>query len=408
MMTYFPKVANVLEAVKRIQHVCKKTPLQLNIELSKRHSANVFLKREDMGLVRSYKLRGAYNKMFWLNTESVVTCSAGNHAQGVAYSCQNLNIWGDIFMPTITTQQKIDRVKNLGGDNVKIYLKGATLEESFKIAKEHAILQEKDFIHPFDDEKVIEGQATVGLEIYEQMAHTPIDYVFLPVGGGGLAAGVASYLKEVSPNTKIIGVEPAGAPSMTAALMAGYPVRLERIDPFVDGAAIQQEGSLNYPICSKYLDEVIVVDEGHICSKMVQLYNEFGLIIEPAGVLSLCGLDLFPKVKQRNVVCVVSGGNSDVFRMPEILEKSLVYEGLKHYFKIHFAQRAGSLKEFILKVLGPGDDIIYFRYTRALSKEMGPVVIGLQVRSKADIHRIMDEMNAAGFKFEKLDGLAEE
>jgi len=408
MRPYFPSLNSIYEAATRLEGICKRTPLQVNIDLSRRHNANIFLKREDLGLVRSYKLRGAYNKIFWLNEKSVVTCSAGNHAQGIAYSCNMLNVTGDIFMPTITTQQKINRVKQIGGESVKIFLEGSTLEESFELARAHATKKKKEFISPFDDEKVIEGQGTVGLEIYEQMAGAPIDYVFLPVGGGGLAAGVATFLKEISPNTKIIGVEPLGAPSMTAALTVGRPVKLDRVDPFVDGAAIQQVGDLNYPICKKHLDDMVLVDEGHICSKMVQMYNECGLIIEPAGVLSLCALDMCKKIQEKNVVAVVSGGNSDVFRMPEILEKSLVYEGLKHYFKIHFAQRAGSLKEYILKILGPTDDIIYFRYTRALSKETGPVVIGLQVKSKTDIHRIIDGMRAAGFKFEKLDGLAEE
>jgi threonine dehydratase len=346
--------------------------------------------------------------MFWLNTENVVTCSAGNHAQGIAYSCNALGIAGDIFMPKITTQLKINRVKQVGGRSVNIFLEGDTLDESFTAAKAYATKHTMEFISPFDDEKVIEGQATVGVEIFDQMRGIPLDYVFLPLGGGGLAAGVAAYLKEVSPRTKIIGVEPAGAASMTAAMAVGYPVKLDKIDPFVDGAAIQQVGDLNFPICKKYLDDVIVVDEGHVCSKIIQMYNDCGFIIEPAGVLSLCALDVYPKVKDRNIVCVVSGGNSDMFRMPEILEKSLVYEGLKHYFKIHFAQRAGSLKEFILRVLGPTDDIIYFRYTRAISKETGPVVIGLQVKSKTDIDRIMNEMRGAGFKYEKLAGLAEE
>ena len=408
MPSYLPTLENIYNAVRRVERVCVRTPLQASVDLSRKHGANVLLKREDLGPVRSYKLRGAYNKMFWLNTENVVTCSAGNHAQGVAYSCDKLNIFGDIFMPKITTAQKIRRVKQIGGDNVKIFLEGATLEESFSFAKAHAAEHKKDFISPFDDEKVIEGQATVGVEIIDQMRGVPLDYIFLPVGGGGLAAGVSAYIKEVSPNTRIIGVEPTGAASMTAAFSVGHPIRLTRMDPFVDGAAIQQVGDLNYSICKKYLDDIILIDEGHICSKMIEMYNEGGLIIEPAGVLSLCALDVYSRAKDRNVVCVVSGGNSDVFRMPEILEKSLVYEGLKHYFKIHFAQRAGSLKEFILEVLGPTDDIIYFRYTRALSKETGPVVIGLQVRSKGDIHRIMDGMKVAGFKFEKLAGLAEE
>jgi len=408
MIPYFPTLTNIYHAASRLQTICMKTPLQISPDLSRRHGANVLLKREDLGAVRSYKLRGAYNKMFWLNTENVVTCSAGNHAQGIAYSCSALGIAGDIFMPKITTQQKINRVKQLGGRYVNIFLEGDTLDESFTAAKAYATKHMMDFISPFDDEKVIEGQATVGVEIFDQMRGIPLDYVLLPVGGGGLAAGVAAYLKEVSPRTKIIGVEPAGAASMTAALAVGYPVKLDKIDPFVDGAAIQRVGDLNFPICKKYLDDVIVVDEGHVCSKIIQMYNDCGFIIEPAGVLSLCALDVYPKIKDRNIVCVVSGGNSDVLRMPEILEKSLVYEGLKHYFKIHFAQRAGSLKEFILRVLGPTDDIIYFRYTRAISKETGPVVIGLQVKSKTDIDRIMNDMTAAGFKYEKLAGLAEE
>jgi threonine dehydratase len=405
---YYPRLANIQAAVKRISAVCNPTPLQFNQELSTRHHANIFMKREDLGPVRSYKLRGAYNKISSLTTRHVVTCSAGNHAQGVAYSCSALNVVGDVFMPTITTKQKIQKVKQFGGKNVNVFLEGDTLSESFKYANAHAAAKSLDFVHPFDDEKVIEGQATVGVEIMQQMAHTPIDYVFLPVGGGGLAAGVSSYIKEVSPNTKVIGVEPMGAPSMYAAFKANQVVNLEKIDTFVDGASIQQVGGLNFPICKKNLDEMVLIHEGHVCSKMIQMYNENGYIIEPAGVLSLCALDFYPGIKGANIVTIISGGNSDVFRMPEILEKSLVYEGLKHYFKIDFAQRPGSLKNFILKSLGPTDDIIYFRYSRAISKETAPVVIGLQVRSRDDIHRIMKSMNDAGFTYKKLENLSEE
>jgi len=405
---YYPKIANIEAAFKRISMVCRQTPLQFSEELSIRHHANIHLKREDLGPVRSYKLRGAYNKMVSSKSNSVVTCSAGNHAQGVAYTCNALNVTGDIFMPTITTQQKIQKVKKFGGKYVNIFLEGDTLGKSFEFAKAHAALYKKDFVHPFDDDKVIEGQATVGLEIITQMGDIPIDYLFLPVGGGGLAAGVSSYIKEISPNTKIIGVEPMGAASMFEALKAKKPVKLEKVDPFVDGASIQEVGSLNFPICEKNLDDMILIDEGHVCSKMVQMYNENGLIIEPAGVLSLCALDTYRISEDANVVCIVSGGNSDVFRMPEILEKSLVYEGVKHYFKVHFAQKAGSLKDFVLKVLGPTDDIIYFRYTRAISKETAPVVIGLQLRNKDDIKRIMKSIDSSGFRYQKLDCLSEE
>jgi threonine dehydratase len=311
-------------------------------------------------------------------------------------------------MPIITTQQKIQKVKQFGGKHVNIFLQGANLEESFQYAKKHALEQKKEFVHPFDDEKVIEGQATVGVEIFSQMKEVPIDYIFLPIGGGGLASGVSSYIKEVSPSTKIIGVEPLGAPSMFEAFNANQVVKLETINNFVDGAAISQVGDLNFAICRKNLDDMILIDEGHVCSKIIQMYNDNGFIIEPAGVLSLCALDKYPDIEGKNVVSIISGGNSDIFRMPEILEKSLVYEGLKHYFKVDFAQRAGSLKTFILKVLGPNDDIIYFRYTRSINKETAPVVIGLQLRSKDDIKRIMSNMEANHFRFKKLDGLGEE
>jgi len=401
-MTYYPKVSNIISASKRLSSLFEKTPLQLNNELCLRHDAKIFLKREDLGPVRSYKLRGAYNKMSQLGSGSVVTCSAGNHAQGVAFSCNKLGIQGDIFMPKITTKQKIDRVKQFGGSQISVFLEGENFDDSFAIAKKYASEASKEFVHPFDDENVIEGQATVGLEICEQM-QMPIDYLFLPVGGGGLAAGVSSYIRYVSPKTKIIGVEPLGAPSMYESLKNGLVVRLDTINSFVDGASVKQVGALNFPICKKNLDDMILIDEGHVCSKILQMYNESGFIIEPAGVLSLCALDIFAdEIKGKNIVSVISGGNSDVFRMPEILERSLVYEGLKHYFKIQFAQKAGSLKDFILKVLGPNDDIIYFRYTRTINRETGPAVIGLQVRYKDDIKRVIQTMNELGIEFKKL------
>lgn len=408
MKHYYPQIGRVMEAAKRLESVVGAVPLQLNSELSLRHNANVFIQREDLGPVRSYKLRGAYNKMSSSNYKSVVTCSAGNHAQGVAFSCNKLGILGDVFMPTITTQQKINKVKQFGGNNVKVFLEGANFDESFDIAKAWATSNGKEFVHPFDDEKVIEGQATVGVDIFKNMGSNSIDYLFLPIGGGGLTSGVSAYIKTVSPNTKIIGVEPLGAPSMFEALKAGGVVKLDKINSFVDGASVKKVGDLNFPICKANLDDMLLIDEGHVCSKIIQMYNDNGFIIEPAGVLSLCALDIYPDIKGKNVVSVISGGNSDVFRMPEILEKSLVYEGLKHYFKVSFAQRAGSLKEFIINVLGPNDDIIYFRYTRSINKETGPVVIGLQVRAKDDIKRITANMTSRGFTFEKLDGLGEE
>jgi threonine dehydratase len=304
-------------------------------------------------------------------------------------------------MPINTPLQKINKVKQFGGELINIHLEGSTFDQSFYAAKQFAEKEGGEFIHPFDDEKVIEGQGTVGLEILSQ-SKSPIDYIFLPVGGGGLAAGVTSYIKAKSPSTKIIGIEPLGAPSMTEAFKKNKVVILDSINTFVDGASVKKVGDLTFPICKKYLDKLILIDEGHVCSKILQMYNEHGFIIEPAGVLSLCALDTMgPEIKNKNLVCIVSGGNSDVFRMPDILERSLVYEGLKHYFRIEFPQRPGALKEFIMQVMGKDDDIIYFRYTRLINRETGPVIIGIQLKQKEDLARLIQNMNDAGIIYER-------
>ena len=390
----------VLKALGLMRRFFKETPLEQSNVLSKTYNAKILLKREDLSPVRSYKIRGALNKMSYIKDNGVVTCSAGNHAQGVAYACNYLGINADIYMPKITTRQKIERVKALGGDRVKIFLEGDNLDESFTKALE-AITPEKDFVHPFDDLRVIEGQATVGAEILNQI--TRPDYIILPVGGGGLAAGVSSYVKSQSPQTKIIAVEPLGAASLTAALREGQPFTLKNINTFVDGASVSRIGSLNFPLCRDNIDEIVRVDEGHTCSKVLQMYNESGYIIEPAGVLSLCALDsLGPLLHNKTVVCVVSGGNSDVFRMPEILERSLVYEGRKHYFRIELPQQAGALKKFITSVLGPEDDIIYFRYTKLINKETGPIILGIETKSVSDSATLMTQMQKAQIRFKKL------
>jgi len=401
---YYPTVTNIKLASCRLQRIIQRTPFELNKQLSVLHGANIYLKREDLTPVRSYKIRGAFNKMSTMaNTDSIVSCSAGNHAQGVAFSCQHLKVAGTIFMPTTTPQQKINRVKQIGRDYTRIILEGTNFDQSFHAAKKYSSSTKEGFIHPFDDEKVIEGQGTVGLEIMEQTT-TPLDYIILPIGGGGLAAGVSALIKEVSPKTKIIGVEPLGAPSMKEALKQKKVVTLESITTFVDGASVKRVGELNFPICQKNLDDVLLIDEGHVCSKILQLYNEHGLIIEPAGVLSLCALDILD-LKGKNVVSIVSGGNSDVFRMPEIMERSLIYEGLKHYFKIEFPQRPGALKEFIMTVLGKDDDIIHFRYTNIINKETGPVIIGLQLKHKDDVMRILENMNTMGIVYERISNV---
>ena len=408
-MAFAPSMHDILTASTLMRTLFEKTPLHFSKELSKHHGARIFLKREDCTPVRSYKIRGAYNKMNALrqdpSIQSVVTCSAGNHAQGVAYSCDAFKIRGYVYMPKNTTKQKIQRVQQLGGEYVKIFLEGNSFDECYAVARERATIAEQPFIHPFDDKKVIEGQATVAHEIINQI-NEPIDTLVLPIGGGGLAAGVSSYMRECSPSTQIIGTGPLGAPAMYQSLQQGSIVKLNTIQSFVDGASVKSVGSLNFPIVQKNLHTMLQVDEGHVCSKILQMYNECGLILEPAGVLSLCGLDLMnpSEIKGKTIVAILSGGNSDVFRMPEIFERSLQYEGRKHYYRIEFAQRAGALKDFALNVLGKEDDIIYFRYTKRINQETGPVILGLETKSKEDSLRIERAMEAAGIQYEKLSG----
>jgi len=410
---YKPKIKDIKNASNILRRIIEPTPLNFNQDLSNKYLANIYKKREDLNHVRSYKIRGAFNKMHSLVNENnlingIVTCSAGNHAQGVAYSCNKLQITGDIFMPKITTKQKIDKVKKFGGKYVNIFLEGNNFDESFDISQKYSQEKQLQFVHPFDDEKVIEGQATVGLEIIEQLKDNKLDYIFLPIGGGGLAAGVSTYIREVSPQTKIIGVEPLGAPSMYESFKQNKVIKLDTINTFVDGASVKKVGELNFPICKENLDDIILIDEGHVCTKILEMYNEHGLIIEPAGVLSLCALDIMKKdIENKNVVSVISGGNSDVFRMTEIMERSLIYEGLKHYFKIEFAQKAGALREYILNILGKNDDIIYFRYTKIINKETGPVIIGIQTKNKDDIKLLINNMEKSGITYTKLTNVSD-
>jgi threonine dehydratase len=317
-----------------------------------------------------------------------------------------MGINADVFMPNITSGQKVKKVLAFGGENVSLFLEGGNFDESYDIALAHSKKTGYPFIHPFDDPKVIEGQATVGLELLEDMPS--IDYLILPVGGGGLSSGVSSVFRQLSPKTKIIGVEPTGAPSLTQALVAGFPVKLDKINTFVDGASVKRIGDYNFPLLKEGIDNVLLVDEGHVCSKILQMYNDSGIIIEPAGVLSLCALDLLKdSIEGSTVVCVISGGNSDVFRMPEILERALIYEGKKVYFRIEFPQRAGALKDFILNVMGPTDDIIYFRYTKHINKEFGPVLLGVETKSRENSTILMEKMKISGIQYEQLLNLGE-
>lgn len=392
-------------AALRLKNVAIKTPLQYNAHLSKRYNCNVYLKREDLQVVRSYKLRGAYNMMKSLPADQlakgVVCASAGNHAQGFAYSCKKLNVQGVVFMPVITPNQKINQTNMFGENNIEIKLVGDNYDECAVAAKEFTKTNNMTFVHPFDDPRVIEGQATVGVEILEELSE--IDYLFVPVGGGGMASGVGTYFKTYSPKTKVIGVEPEGAPSMYKAFREGKPVTLHSIDTFVDGAAVKRTGELTYKICKEVLDDLHLVAEGKVCSTILKLYTQDAIVAEPAGALTVSALgDFAEEIKGKNIVCVISGGNNDIDRMNEIKERSLQYEGLKHYFLIRFAQRPGALKEFVNHVLSPDDDITRFEYIQKHNKETGPALVGIELKRKDDYQLLLANLKKYHFQFTEL------
>ncbi|MEO1714911.1 MAG: threonine ammonia-lyase, partial [Bacteroidota bacterium] len=353
------KLEDIYRARVRLSNIVDHTPLQNNWRMSETYGCHVNLKREDLQAVRSYKIRGAFNKMASLPSEElqrgIVCASAGNHAQGVAMACHELKVRGTIYMPAVTPQQKIGKVRLFGRDWVDVQLIGDTFDDAYKAACKHAEQKQQTFIHPFDDPKIIEGQATVGLEILED-SKAPIDYLLVPIGGGGLASGVGIIFQQLSPQTKIIGVEPAGAPAMQQSLAKGERIQLAEIDPFVDGAAVRAVGHHTFNICNQTLDRVITVAEGAVCTTILKLYNEEGIVVEPAGALTIAALDILQEeLAGKQVVCVVSGSNNDITRTEEIKERALLYEGLKHYFLIRFPQRAGALREFLNLVLGPTD-----------------------------------------------------
>ena len=399
--TYFPTLKGINQASDRLEGIISKTPLIQNRTTSVEYDAYIYFKREDLQQVRSYKIRGAYNKMATLSESElqrgVVCASAGNHAQGVALACNKMKVSGTIYMPVPTPMQKVEQVKMFGGEYVQIVLSGDTFDEAKEMASVYCENNYKVFIHPFDDPYIIEGQATVGLEILEQISQ-PLDYVFVPVGGGGLAAGLCSVFHLLSPETKIIGVEPTGAPSMKIAIEKGEATYLPKINKFVDGAAVQKVGDLTFDICSQYLHDMITVDEGSVCEVILSLYNKDAIVAEPAGVLSVAALNIYRnEIKGKNVVCIISGSNNDITRMEEIKEKALLYTGLKHYFLVKFPQRPGALREFVMNVVGPTDDITYFEYTKKNSKEKGTAVVGIELANSDDFDDLNNNMKSRGF-----------
>ena len=397
----------VVAAKKQLTGVVSPTPLIQSLNLSEEFGSNILLKREDLQVVRSYKIRGAYNKMSTLTAEEknqgVICASAGNHAQGVAYSCNLLKIKGKIYMPKTTPKQKLKQVQLFGKSFVEIVLVGDTFDDAYAKAVEDAEENNIIFVHPFDDLKVIAGQGTVALEILESYKES-IDYVFVAIGGGGLASGLSEVFKELSPNTKIIGVEPEGAPSMKTSIANGVNTTLESIDKFVDGAAVKHVGDITFEICKENLDDIILVPEGKVCTTILRLYNEEAMVVEPAGALSIAALDFYKEeIKGKNVVCIVSGSNNDIERTAEIKERSLLYEGLMHYFMIQFPQRPGALKEFVNDILGPEDDITYFQFTKKNNRESGPAIVGLEIKNRNDITAIKNKMVAKGFEYKYLN-----
>ncbi|MCK8492009.1 MULTISPECIES: threonine ammonia-lyase IlvA [Spirosoma] len=404
--TTFPDLDNIYLAAERLRGVASHTALQESINLSDRYGATIFLKREDQQVVRSYKLRGAYNKMASLSAEAlaqgVVCASAGNHAQGVAYACRKMAVRGTIFMPSTTPNQKVKQVKLFGKEFVEVVLTGDTFDDAYYAAIDYVKTHDSIFVHPFDDLQVIEGQGTVGLEIFKD-SDFRIDYLLMAIGGGGLAAGVSTVFNQLSPKTKLIGVEPLGSPSMKVAIDQGHVVTLHQIDKFVDGAAVKRVGETTFEVCRQFLDRVILVPEGQVCTTILKLYDEDAIVAEPAGALTIAALDLIKdEIKGKNVVCLVSGGNNDITRTEEIKERSLLYEGLKHYFIIRFPQRSGAFREF-LNVLGPTDDITRFEYIKKTNRENGPAVVGIELKNRDDFEPLIQRMKDQNIVFDYLN-----
>lgn len=406
-MSSLPVTLQEIEAASaRLQGVIKQTPLHYSRRLSEQFGAEITLKREDLQVVRSYKIRGAYNLMSSLTkgerAQGVVCASAGNHAQGVAFSCSRLHIEGRIYMSENTPRQKVERVRALGVPWISIELVGDTFDDTYRQAADYAQAHQKVFVHPFDDPRIVAGQGTVGVELSAQLAEPP-DYLVVPVGGGGLLSGLAVYAQTHFPKTHLVGAEPAGAACLYAALQAGHPVTLPQIDTFVDGAAVKTAGLLNFAICRELAREILLVPEAKVCTEMIDLYQSEGIIAEPAGALSIAALSqLGERLRDKKVVCILSGGNNDISRYPEIIERSLIEQGLKHYFLIEFSQRPGALRRYLDDALGPDDDITLFEYIKKSNREYGPALVGVELAHAEDFGPLLARMEAIGLQFELI------
>lgn len=406
-MINHPSFNGVESAAKKLKGLTRITPLEFNKRLSKNVNASVFLKREDLQQVRSFKIRGAYNKISSLKKEEIkkgiICASAGNHAQGFAFSCQKLEINGEVYMPATTPDQKVSQVRMFGGEFVDIILVGDSYDACQKVALDAAKDANKTFIHPFDDPEVIEGQGTIALEMLDQYSRG-FDYVLVPLGGGGLISGMLTVFKKKSPGTKVIGIEPEGAASMKLALEKGKRISLESMDYFVDGAAVRQVGRLPFKICKEYLDQILVIPEGKICQTILEVYNKDGIVAEPAGALAIAALNLMSdKIKNKSIGVLVCGGNNDIFRMPEIKERALLYAELKHYFLVDFPQRSGALKQFVTEILGPNDDITHFEFSKKHFRNSATAVVGIELKEASDLTILVERMKKYNFKFDYIN-----
>jgi threonine dehydratase len=403
-----PFTAEVLDAVRRLEGVAQRTPLQRNARLSALTGADVWLKREDLQLGRSYKIRGAYTTISRLpdaeRAAGVVCASAGNHGQGVAYACRALQVRGRVFVPGTTPRQKRERIAALGGDMVELVVTGATYDEAATAAAAFARMTGATLVPAFDSLPTVAGQATVAVEILEQL-EAPPDVVVLPVGGGGLLAGAGRYLRTHAPGTRLVGVEPAGAANMAAALAAGEPVDLPEIDTFVDGAAVRRAGAVTFPLVRDTGAELLAVPEGQICTEMLDLYQADGVIAEPAGALAPAALSggVVTVDPGQTVVCVLSGGNNDVSRYAEVIERSLVHRGLKHYFLVEFPQEPGALRRFLDEVLGPDDDIVLFEYVKRDNRETGAALTGIELGRADGLEGLLARIEASPLQISHVE-----
>ncbi len=394
-------IKEIQSASNNLNNIILSTPLNLIDTYSNKYSSYVYVKREDLQVTRSFKIRGSFNKISSLSQrekqKGIVCSSAGNHAQGVSLSCNKLKIKGTVFMPNTTPSIKVKKVREFGGEFITIKLIGDSYDDCYKEAVSYCNKNKKTFIHPFDDEKVIAGQGSLAYEIFKELNET-IDYLFIPIGGGGLISGFISVFKQLSPKTKIIGVEPTGAASMHESLKNNKLIKLKQIDTFVDGAAVKKSGKIAFELCKKYLDGIILVPEGYICQTILDMYNNEGIIAEPAGAMSLASLNFYKnKIKNKKILCLICGGNNDITRMGIIKERALLYTNLKHYFIINFPQRAGALKDFATNILGPNDDITHFEYSKKTSKENGPAVVGIQLKHEKDLKPLIKRMKKNNF-----------